>query len=339
MPRIDIASRFGAPLRGYYLKEPTVVGRHQLTLLLFAYIPFSVALLVAVLTSIIGPSSIFFNLTHTVLLTGYALTFSLFFYGKINAASSLSMCTILSQIMLTVEMIYLAIAPTTYHVMIIIANTVMLAMNTMLSMAALLKRNTLILGIATIATYIACMLLAGSTALQAFFPLFVIAFSVVAGAGYLVAKSTVQLNQENLQLKQGEAELLHILRLKRNEVKAFISLASQRCSHDGTRLLLERLDKKSRHNLIANVEELLLTRATELDTVEKAFPEFTPSEREICRLILQGKKLGEICVALCKNESNINSQRANMRRKLGLLSSDNLQKKLQERFDTYLAGN
>ncbi len=323
------------PLRRLYAKEETAVGRQRVTLLVFGYIPFSVMLLIAVMAGVIGPDGTFFTVTHTLLFTGYAIALLLYFRGKISAAAGLSVFTLISQAMLTVEMVYLASSPTPYHVMMVIANTVMLALNTMMSMVALLERNTLALGTATIATYVACMVISGDRHLQSFLFLFVLSFAIVAVVGLLVARTTMQLDKENIQLRRGEAELLHILRLKKNEVRAYLSLASERNSQDGTKVLLERLDKKSRHNLLTNVEEYLKTRATELDIIEKAFPEFTPSEREICRLILQGKKLGEICVVLNKNESNINSQRANMRRKLGLSTSDNLQRKLRERLDGF----
>ena len=61
------------------------------------------------------------------------------------------------------------------------------------------------------------------------------------------------------------------------------------------------------------------------------FPELTASGREVCRLILQDKKLGEICAILDKKESNINSTRMHIRRKLNMQPSDNLRKVLQER--------
>lgn len=53
--------------------------------------------------------------------------------------------------------------------------------------------------------------------------------------------------------------------------------------------------------------------------------------RKICQLILRDKKLGEICSILNKSESNINTQRGNIRKKLGLQPTDNLQKALEKR--------
>ena len=46
---------------------------------------------------------------------------------------------------------------------------------------------------------------------------------------------------------------------------------------------------------------------------------------------LQDKKLSEICTILNKNESNINSQRAHIRKKLNLQTNQNLKTVLTER--------
>lgn len=333
MSKHSIYQRLSLPIRRLLSKERTLIGRQRLALLLFCYVPVTFLGIIAIFIGVTGPTEKFFNYTHAGFAVAAVTALYLFFSRKTDVASCLTAITLIGQTTLTIEMIHLACEPTHYNLMVIVANTVLLALNTMISMAALLERNTMILGVATILTYIACTIVSGNEILKNFLVLFIISFSLVGAVGLLVAKSTRNLEKENTQLIKDEYEMLHMLRLKKDEVRAFVAIASKKQSHDITKALLERMDKKSRHNLITNVEEYLLTRATDLDIIEKAFPELTPSEREICRLVLQGKKLGEICLVLGKNESNINSQRANARRKLGLKPSDNLQKKLQERLD------
>lgn len=317
------------PLR----RERSLLGRQRLALLLFGYLPVTVLGIVAIFFEVTGPTSTFFNYTHSCFLLLGATLLYLLYVRKISTAACLSAFTLLGQATLSVEMMYLATSPTQYNLMVIVANTVLLALNAMISMAALLERNTLVLGVATIATYVACTIISGDETLQNFLVLFVISFAIVGIVGQLVAKSTHDIEEENRKLKKDEAELLTILRLRKEEIKAFISLATKKNSQDRTRLLLESLDKKTKHNLLTNVEEFIRSRETERSIIEKTFPELTPSEREICRLVLQGKKLGEICLILSKTESNVNSQRANVRRKLGLQPSDNLLRKLQERLN------
>lgn len=76
---------------------------------------------------------------------------------------------------------------------------------------------------------------------------------------------------------------------------------------------------------------MIKLQETDIKMLEGIFPELSPSELEICQLILQNKKLSEICNLLGKNESNINSQRAHIRKKLNLQTNDNFKNVLTER--------
>lgn len=326
-----IMTRFFLSLRKILYRNQTFVGRQRLVLLLLCYVPVTLLGILAIFAGISGPQASFFNYTHSAFLIGAAVLLTLLFTHKADVSVCLTAFTLLGEAIVSTEMIYSAFHPTDYYLMLIVGDTVLLAMNTMVSVAASLKWNTVVLGAATIATYVACMVITGNTALQSFLIVFVISFTLVSLVGLWVSMSTYHLDKENRRLKKGEAELLNLLRLKRNEVQAFIALASKESSNDGTRILLDRLDKKSRHTLLSNVEEFLKTRDTDMKIIDEAFPELTQSEREICRLVLQGKKLGDICMILNKNESNINSQRANVRRKLGMKTGENLQEKLRER--------
>ena len=67
--------------------------------------------------------------------------------------------------------------------------------------------------------------------------------------------------------------------------------------------------------------------------LSEVFPELTPSEIEICRLVILGKTLKEVCEILGKSESNITCQRSNIRKKIGLKPSDNLRQVLTTQFE------
>lgn len=98
-----------------------------------------------------------------------------------------------------------------------------------------------------------------------------------------------------------------------------------------TTLLLEMMTEDSKQTLLKNVKNLIKLQEADFLLLEGIFPELSPSELEICQLILQDKKLSEICTILNKNESNINSQRAHIRKKLNLQTSQNLKTVLTER--------
>ena len=63
-----------------------------------------------------------------------------------------------------------------------------------------------------------------------------------------------------------------------------------------------------RKNVMNNVMQYLQTRELSKQNIERVFPELSASEQEICYLILQNRKLSEICTLLNKSESNITTQ-------------------------------
>lgn len=95
--------------------------------------------------------------------------------------------------------------------------------------------------------------------------------------------------------------------------------------------MLDLLGEASQKNVIDNVMQYLQTRELSKQNIERVFPELSASEQEICYLILQNRKLSEICTLLNKSESNITTQRANIRKKFGMGSADNLKKVLEKR--------
>lgn len=314
-------------------EERTLIDRERVTLLLVCYLPISS---LDVLANILGFSikqPLLFTYTHGAFFIIILSLLALYLTKKIRISTCLIGFTLSGQIKVSIEMIHVAFTPTMDEQMLILANMVLLLFNAMVSMAAALRWNTLTMSAITIVTYIVCVVVSGSESLACFMAVFCISFFFVGVAGWISADNVRILKRENVELKKGEAELLSLLKLKKNDLQTFISLASKKYPTDGLSLLIENLDNHSRHNLLTNIDFYLKDRKADLGRLETTFPEFTPSELRICRLILQGKKLSDICIMLDKSESNVNSQRANMRKKLGLTSSDNLAQALQQRVD------
>ena len=138
---------------------------------------------------------------------------------------------------------------------------------------------------------------------------------------------------KNTGLKHDEEEILGFLNIKKEQVLAYIRRSKMEHEAAETKNLLELLSDEVRNNVISNVKEAMLAMEMERNSLTEIFPELSPSEIEIYRLVIMGKSLNEVCSILRKSESNITCQRSNIRKKLGLQSSDNLKKVLQERFN------
>ena len=100
-------------------------------------------------------------------------------------------------------------------------------------------------------------------------------------------------------------------------------------------MLINIIGEQSKENLFTALAAYQKKEKSKLDTIRRIYPNLSPSELNICRLILQDKTVSQICELLHRSSGNITSQRANIRAKLGLKKSDNLKEALQERMRLY----
>ena len=92
--------------------------------------------------------------------------------------------------------------------------------------------------------------------------------------------------------------------------------------------LLSRLSSTHQEELLNNIKDYYHQQYIETLNLLSICPSLTPSEIEICKLILMDKSLKEICSTLHKTPSNITSQRTHIRKKLNLTKQDNLRTSL-----------
>ena len=92
--------------------------------------------------------------------------------------------------------------------------------------------------------------------------------------------------------------------------------------------LLSRLSSTQQEELLNNIKDYYHQQYIETVNLLSICPSLTPSEVEICKLILIGKSLKEICFSLHKTPSNITSQRTHIRKKLNLAKQDDLRTSL-----------
>lgn len=253
--------------------------------------------------------------------------------GKISMRHTFCLLTSVTQLFTCIEMILCALTPTEYNLMLIVGNTVLLMANLMFSLIAYLRNIPLILGGVSMMTYIACTVITGDVNLKNFAILYMVMFMTVIILGNLLIKNIHHLNEENSELKHDEEEILNALNMEKEQILAYAKLAKNQLGTQETKALLDMMDDDARNNIIRNVMEAVAFMEMERNSLSSIFSELSPSEIEICRLVIMGKSLNEVCTILRKSESNITCQRSNIRKKLGLQSSDNLKKVLQERFN------
>lgn len=270
-------------------------------------------------------NSIFLGVTLSLLL--------LYRLRKLSLSWTFCLMVVSAQLFTCNEMVICALSPSEYTLMLILGNMILLSVNAMFALIAYMKNVSYILNGMNMAAYIACVYLTGNDALKNFCLLYMLLLLTMAVLGNLLMRNIRRLNEENSMLKKEEEEILHVLKMEKEQIRAYVKLAKQRQESMDAGRLLDLLDDDAQRNVILNVRDALTARELERTELSGIFPELTPSEIEICRFIIQDKTVNEICGILKKTESNITCQRTNIRRKLGLKPSDNLKKVLQARFN------
>ena len=93
--------------------------------------------------------------------------------------------------------------------------------------------------------------------------------------------------------------------------------------------LLERLSPELRQRIVNHATERLRKEEVERLAWDMVCADLTKSEKEICKLILEGYTLKDICGKLGKSESNVTSQRCHIRKKLNMERKDDLRRTLE----------
>ena len=296
---------------------------------------FAVMLSLGILSNILGLSGAFdpfFTASNIVFLVVVVSSFAAYLLGKIGVVKGIAFLAVATQVFIGLDILYSAFVPSLKdNTMVILINMLILAGNMFFSLAAYQARLTRWLVAIALGVYLVCVIVTGNESLRNYFFMLMLIMLFISLLSLSIARNGEYLVNVNKILQREEEELLQVLRINKRQVKAYVALAKEKHDVKLTEHLLDLLGEASQKNVIDNVLQYIQTRELSMQNLERVFPELSFSEREICYLILQNKKLSEICVLLNKTESNITTQRGNIRKKLGMNPSDNLQKVLEKR--------
>lgn len=313
------------------VKEKSLLNQRRQRLAVW-YVPILVLGALSDLLELSGSFDIFYKFTNSILLLLTLLWSTCYIVKKMSILRTVSFLSSTTQVLISIDTVYCAFTPAVPHTqMVIFVNILILTANTMFSVATYQGITILTNVVISIVTFFVCMLFTNGHDFQQYAVMVLLVFAYIGILGLHIARISEQLQDENETIKQEEEELMHVLRLNKEQLKLYIELAKKEQSEDETLLILNKFSEKTQKYVVDNVMKYVKAQATTSKQIEESFPELSSSERDIVQLILRGYKLGSICTMLNKSESNINTQRANIRRKLRLQSADNLNDALQKR--------
>ena len=127
-----------------------------------------------------------------------------------------------------------------------------------------------------------------------------------------------------------KTELLATFHMTKTELLAYIQLGRGGMAGKDISDFFDRLDERTEANLIRAVEHRVAQRRMQHADIASALPTLTPTEKEVCRLIIGGKTICEIASILNKKPNNISTVRIHIRKKLGLATNEDLKEALLE---------
>lgn len=317
-------------IRQLFRREHTFVGRQRMQILLSATVMAFLGV-AANFFKLNNQENLAFEILHYIYLSLTMGTVALYFLRLIKIKTAIILLTLLAQTCSSTEILICFITPTQHDQFLIAADLFLGIVNILFALMAYLRYLPYVLSFMSLSVYTVGVCYSDTPTLLHFLPLYALSFAAVSTMGHWLVKNTRDLDHENIRLKHDESQFMRILHLRRSEVSAYLELAARPREKGETARLFHLMSEKAQQNIVNNLKAYLIDQEIQQKYVATLLPELTPSECEICQLILKGKKLSEICALLNKSETNICSQRAHIRKKLGLQTKDSLREALRLR--------
>ena len=134
--------------------------------------------------------------------------------------------------------------------------------------------------------------------------------------------------------KQLQDSILDMFNMSKTEMVSLVQLCrTTGNANEVDRKIIGKLTEQTLHNLVRLGQYMSNEKQEKLEDLSDRLPQLTPTELEVCRLVLKGMSQKEIAVAMNKSQSNIGTVRGNIRRKLGLGTNEELKDELVRRMN------
>lgn len=330
-----LLARAKSPFSNLYARyRGDTFAEQQLTVLLYSalIVVFTVPLN---LLGIAGPSNNVFETVNALWLVLMLFFITLLFLNRLSLQNTLKIHFILAQTCFCIAMVYTGMRPSSASEAEIVADIMLSTAVVSLSMAGYLRLIPYILTFMALTAYTLAAFMLDSDSLKSFLPIFAIVLLMESILGEKLLARSRNIEDEHKVLKTEETSILNMLGLEKHQAVALAKATEAEPTENSVEEFNRILGKNARQRLISGVAEHIRRERMDDDVMVKIFPELSPSERKICRLILQGRKQGDICVILQTTKGNVTSQRSHIRAKLGLQSKDNLKEFLTKKMSEY----
>lgn len=249
---------------------------------------------------------------------------------RMRLTVAISSFGLLTQLAESARIVYVAMERQAGFEETIVFNMVIsLALIIYMVMAAV-RHMPAILALMSIATITSAYLYTDGDINRQIVVIFVIVEIFTCILGEMIRRGIRSMQRENADHHSTLNRLLSTFHMTKTELLAYIQLGRGGQSEKDINDFFDHLDERTEANLIRAVEQRVAQRKMQHADISAIIPTLTPTEQEVCRLIIGGKTIIEIASILHKNTNNISSVRIHIRKKLGLAAGKDLREALLE---------
>lgn len=252
----------------------------------------------------------------------------LYLRQRVSLKTAMTSFGILTQLTDSARIVHMAMAqPPGFNETIVFNQIISLALIIYLVMASL-RHIPIIIASISIATIAFAYLYTDGGVNKQIAMIFIITEIFTCVLGELIRRGIRNTQRENEDYHDTLDRLLTTFHMTKTELLAYIQLGRGGMKDKDISDFFNHLDERTEANLIRAVEQRMAHRRMQHADISATLPSLTPTEREVCRLIIGGKTILEIAAILDKTPNNISSVRIHIRKKLGLATSDDLREAL-----------
>lgn len=307
-------------------RSKTTVERHQ-TIVYLLHSAIVVIVIAMQLMGLGGSQEVMPQAMSIVHLTACLTALTLFFARRVSAPMALSVVALVSQVTIVCRFVYFSHVRPEHFLQLIILNQMVSLMAVVLLVMCFVRYTPSVVAAISLVAYGSVTAYLKEPALWKLFGFFLGVEFLLCVLGELLRRNVQHVQKENVYLHHRETALMRAVRLNEQEIEAYLCMSSNnRPLPEDTDRLFAMLKPTSQRNLINAVRLHLKNHLTDDDSLARHLPTLTKSEVDVCNLILQGKKRGEICRLLDKTEKNVDVVRTHVRKKLNVPTDQDLQK-------------
>ncbi len=303
-------------------RETSLLGKQRFVVFLFTDVALIVLNTLSIFTQPLEKPAIISAIFISVV---SALLMILYFMRMLPLRGAITLLLVIAQAQNVVEMVtysYHYSEPIQQFIITDILTSLLLVMTAFL---AYLHFSPTIVSVLSIFSYAFVLFKVNSPLLEGLFPVYLFILVTIILYDSLVARTVFYIDEEKVELTDEFTAFIQASGLSRDDIKGYSALSrNYGTSTASTREILMTMKPRAQQNLMESVMAVLREENSDRNILHKIFPSFTETQLSIAQLIIQDKKLSEICMRLGKSENNISAQRSNIRAKLNLSPEDNL---------------